>query len=411
MKAAVFFAAAAFAFCACAERTVIDGVEYECVDGICMPAGAALPDGLPPPAAGETPSAGNDATASAPRIAQGYMDADAFIAFLDGRRPAGGDTEEGLASMPVWLMLLAVLFGGFCLNLTPCVLPMMPVTLMVIGRSPSRGLMYALGLALAYGTLGVAASAFGLSFGAIQGNPWFNAAVAAVFAVFALAMSGAFFIDFSGRKNTLASSLGGKTAPGVFAFLMGVAGAVLAGACVAPVLLAVLAHSAVLSSSGDKVLAVALPFVLGAGMALPWPFAAAGLKVLPKPGAWMKHVNRVFAAIVFAFAVWYGRLAWIGFAADGALQRGSSRSGRLVEFGSPAEFSLEGLERPVLVDCWASWCKNCAAMEAKTFADPAVKKKLENWTVVRLRAENIPELLKLPGFEKIVGLPAFVVFP
>ncbi|MBQ5530649.1 MAG: hypothetical protein IIT98_01405 [Kiritimatiellae bacterium] len=382
-----------------AESVVLGGVEYECADGMCVPAGgfgagaAGVRDGAP-------------AASGGPRLAQGYMDAADFIAFLDG-----AEQESAFEGMPVWLMLLAVLAGGFCLNMTPCVLPMVPVTLMVVGRSPARGLLYAAGLAAAYGALGFAASAFGLSFGAIQGDPWFNASISALFVLFALAMCGAVRIDFSRRRNSLAK-FGGRMAPGLFAFFMGIAGAVLAGACVAPVVLAVLAESAVLASSGRGALSAALPFVLGAGMALPWPFAAAGMKILPRPGAWMRYVNFAFAAVVLCFAGWYGRLAWNGFAARGASAaavRSAAAPGD-VRFSSPAEFSLKGLKRPVLVDCWASWCKNCAAMEGTTLADEAVRRKLEGFTVVRLRAENIEELVATKGFEKVKGLPAFAVF-
>ena len=397
--------AAAFGACAAAfgEIQIIDGVAYECKDGMCMPVDM---DAAAKPAAVAVEKV-------KPVLGLGYMDADDFIAFLDGKT-----AEKGMFDgMPLWLMLLAVLAGGFCLNLTPCVLPMMPVTLMIIGRSSARGLLYGLGLALAYGALGVAASMFGLSFGAIQGDPWFNTAVAAIFFLFALAMSGAFFIDFSGKKNNLAR-LGGKMAPGLFAFFMGLVGAVLAGACVAPVLLAVLAQSAVMASSGQKVLAVALPFVLGAGMALPWPFAAAGMKVLPKPGAWMKYVNYVFAAVVLCFALWYAHLAWNGFSRGGAAPETPRTAGdaaadaafTVVEVDSPEKFSLEGLKRPVLVDCWASWCKNCTAMEKTTFHDPRVKAKLAGWTVVRLRAEDIRKLKATPGFEDAIGLPAFAIY-
>jgi thiol:disulfide interchange protein len=53
-------------------------------------------------------------------------------------------------------------------------------------------------------------------------------------------------------------------------------------------------------------LGLALPFVLGLGMALPWPFAGAGLSFLPKPGAWMVKVKYGFGMIIFGFAAWYG---------------------------------------------------------------------------------------------------------
>ena len=73
------------------------------------------------------------------------------------------------------------------------------------------------------------------------------------------------------------------------------------------------------------------------------------------------------------------------------------------------DFSLEGLKRPVLVDCWASWCKNCAAMDA-VLERPKVAVALRNYTLVKLQAEDISKLKKIPGFESVKGLPAFAVF-
>ena len=69
--------------------------------------------------------------------------------------------------------------------------------------------------------------------------------------------------------------------------------ALLAGACVAPVVLQVVLFSSDLYAKGT-VLALGLPFVLGIGMAVPWPLAGAGMTALPKPGAWMVRVKQVF---------------------------------------------------------------------------------------------------------------------
>ena len=156
-----------------------------------------------------------------------------------------------------------------------------------------------------------------------------------------------------------------------------------------------------------ETLAVALPFLLGVGMALPWPFAAAGLKVLPKPGRWMKWVNRSFAVAVFAFAGWYGHLAFRGFfPRPSGAGAGDAAQGIAMTVGN---FSLDGLKRPVLVDCWASWCKNCAEMDA-VLDEAAVREELKRFTVIKLQAENIGKLKALEGFESVKGLPAFVIF-
>ena len=343
----------------------------------------------------------NAVVEAAARIAHGYMPPERFLAFLDGVE------QSSLLPASFWLLPFALLLAGLAMNLTPCVLPMVPVNLIVVGKSWRRGLLYGLGMALAYGALGVAAAVGGLAFGAIQGNPWFNAAVAAVFAVLSLALFGAFSIDFSRYRPARQGNDEARRASPLFPLLMGALSAVLAGACVAPVLVSALLLTADLYAGGN-VLALGLPFLIGVGMALPWPFLGAGLKVLPKPGAWMKSVNRVFAAVVLAFAAWYGVLAFRGFAGDDAAP--GDLDGAVDATPATVAARLAEAKRPVLVDCWATWCKNCAAMERGTLADPAVRKALERFTVIRLQAEDIGELVRQPGFGGVSGLPAYLVF-
>ena len=412
--------------CAFAEVQVINGKKYECKDGLCYlveESGEAVSRPLQNKEELSFDTSGQEPASPLPRIAQGYMRAEEFIAFLEGRE------VDSLAGHGLWVMLLLVLLGGLAMNLTPCVLPMMPINLMIIGRSAKRGLAYGLGIALAYGLLGVGAALGGLAFGDIQGSPWFNVAVAVVFVGLSLALFDVWFIDLarfrSGRMFSDRRS--GDRFP-VFAFGMGAMSAVLAGACVAPVLIAVLVFTADLVARG-KMLALGLPFVMGIGMALPWPFAGAGMKVLPKPGAWMKWVNRVFGVIVLGFAAYYGWLAWRGWQSGEAVSRPlqdkdefSITSGQetpriappselasLGGYASPFLNRLASSPRPVLVDCWATWCKNCAAMD-KVMEKPEVREALKPFTVIRLQAEDISELRKVKGFESIRGLPAFVIF-
>ena len=364
----------------------VDGAAVVCEDGVCR-----LVDAVPPIA-----TAVSDA---AVRIAHGYMDAGAFVSFLNG-----GDAAAGLLQGISPLSLLLVLAGGAALNLTPCVLPMVPVSLMVIGKSAKRGLLYGAGITVAYGILGVLAAVGGLAFGALQSNPFFNAAVAAVFAAFALALLG---VWNAGARTATPAWIKALKGPW-FAFAAGAASAVLAGACVAPVLASVLLLTAKMYGTGN-VAALLLPFVLGAGMALPWPFLGAGLLALPKPGAWMKWVNRAFAVVVFALAVKYGMIAWKGWFGVGT----ESVSGDAL-VATPADFEKVFSEaktsgKPILVDCWATWCGNCAAME-RVLAEESVKEALGKFSVIKLQAEDMKELVKLPGFGDVRGLPAFLVF-
>ena len=362
----------------------------ECKDGVCY-----LVEATNEVASAVAPSVG--------RLAHGYMPADDFLAFLSGSAPA---TLDG----SVWAILAAVFFGGLALNLTPCVLPMIPVNAMIIGRRVKSGLLYGLGIALAYGALGLAAAFGGVAFGTIQANPWFNAAVSVVFVLLVLGLFGAFSIDFSRFRGGFAPRRDEAGRSALLPLFMGVVSSLLAGACVAPVVISVLLLSADLGSRGSP-LAFALPFVLGLGMASPWPFVAAGMKVLPRPGKWMRWVNVGFALVVLCFAGWYGRLAALGFAREAMAEQ-------------PAAHSIDGFDdiplgnleeaiattaRPIVVDCWASWCKNCAAME-KVLAEPKVREALKRYTVFRVQAEDLGELKKVKGFEGVKGLPAFVVF-
>ena len=337
----------------------------------------------------------NPETQLSRRLAVGYMDASDFTAFLTGK-PSVADT---LGEASVAMVFLLVLLGGLLMNLTPCVLPLVPVSLALVGRGAPRGIAYGLGMTLAYGALGAATAFGGLAFGAIQSSPWFNVVVAVVFVLLGLATSEVFFIDFSRfrpRPKVGAPSAAKRGLLGPF--LLGAGTAVLAGACVAPILLATLVLTAKWFAAG-RVWAVALPFVLGAGMGLPWPFITAGMSVLPKPGAWMQWVNRAFAVVLFGFAVWYGWLAWGGFTARAET--------------APAQDAAAETDptRPTLVIVGAPWCKNCTAMEKTTLKEPPVVEALAKFNVKHIEINTFEDLKKHSELTSldIKGVPAYVV--
>jgi len=380
---------------AVAETIVVNGVEYECRDGMCMPVGNGK---------GAESDIVKAEDAASPRFAFGYMDAAELGRFLDreNRQNEGAGYFKGKSW---WLVAILVLIGGFCMNLTPCVLPMIPVNILVIGRSAFRGMLYSIGIVAAYGTLGALAVTGAATFGDIQSSGWFSLAMGCLFSALALAGFGVFKIDFSKWRPGGVASRGSV----MFPLVMGALSAVVAGSCVAPVLVAVLLFAADLAAAGETFAAYALVFLFAAGMALPWPFLGAGMKILPKPGSWMKRVNAVFAILIAALAVWYFIEAARAFMpvkssgegpVPGAIQ------------ATPANFEavLASAKRPVFVDCTASWCKNCAAMEKTTFRDETLREKLRKFTVIRLDASDLSAARSLPGFANLKGLPAFAVF-
>ncbi len=318
--------------------------------------------------------------------------------------PAAFLEESGIG----WTVLL-ILLGGLALNLTPCVLPMIPVNIAIIGagaQSESRakgfalGGTYGLGIAGVYGVLGLVAVLGGTGFGTLNSNPWFNLGIAAVFVLLALSMFGVIRIDFSKFQSGQQAQFGNKFAT---AFVMGGIAALLAGACVAPVVLAVLLLAGNLVAQGTTA-GLLLPFLLGVGMALPWPFAGAGFTFLPRPGKWMNWVKIGFGVLILLLALYYGRLG------VNLLQTDAS--------GAPATSDVrEQLEaahaagEPVLLYFSAEWCKNCKQMEADTWPDPDVQKRLDAYRFVKVDATDYdqpPAADILEAFD-IAGLPTYVI--
>lgn len=361
--------------------------------------------------------------------AAGYVRAPEFLAFLDGAKggAAGAGTDNALADFQrrgLWVTVLILLVGGVALNLTPCVLPLIPINLAILGagnKARSRGEGFALGglyglaMALVYGLLGLAVVLTGSKFGALNSSPWFNAVIAIVFVVMALAMFDILAVDFSrfqGRTGGAGQGTGGRY---LAAFSMGAVAALLAGACVAPVLISTLLLASTLYAQGVQA-ALALPFLLGLGMGLPWPFAGAGLSFLPKPGAWMTRVKMVFGVMILGFAAYYGWLAYEGFRIRSTQAEVVGGAG-----GDPAVASTEKFRealveskatgKPIFIDFWATWCKNCHAMEKTTFKDPEVMRRFSELIVLKYQAEDpgaSPAVEVLDHFQAL-GLPTYVI--
>ena len=335
----------------------------------------------------------------------GFMTKKEFIAFLE----SDSAKTDRFAGLGIAALIIFTLLGGFALNLTPCVLPMIPINLAIIGASGGgrsaawRGACYGAGMTLVYGLLGVLAAVANVSFGTLNSTAGFNFAIGGVFLVMALAMAGVFNLNFSGAYTAKLRQL--PLAQGMFAFLMGGVSALLAGACVAPVVISVLLFSSQAYGQGNW-WALGLPFVLGLGMALPWPLAGLGIAILPKPGKFMVAVKYLFAVLIFGAAVYYTILG-VGLLRHRSVDAAGKGIGTLQQ--AMAEAKEKKL--PVLVEFTASWCKNCAEMERSVLPDPEVQKLLQqNFVFVRYNAEDPDEaetaaLLKA---WKVPGFPAFV---
>jgi thiol:disulfide interchange protein len=364
-------------------------------------------------------------------VDSGSMDKESFLKFLDR---AHGESQQGgiegfLAKWGMIITIPLILLFGIGLNLTPCVLPMIPINLAIIGAgvkagSKTQGLLlggiYGLGMALAYGALGLAVVLAGATFGALNASPWFNLGTAAVFVILALAMFDVFTIDFSRFHGP--TNVNSKT--GLLRYFLifglGAFSALLAGACVAPALISVLLISTNIYNSGNY-LGLLLPFLLGAGMALPWPVAGAGIAALPKPGMWMNRVKQTFGILILLFAAYYaveGYKLWKSSTEltriDNLNTEASEASASISVDEQLAQAMQESLAtgKPIFVDFWATWCKSCMYMEKTTFSDADVRKRLESeFIVLKLQTEQ-PR--KSPAKEildhyQVIGLPTYLI--
>jgi thiol:disulfide interchange protein DsbD len=380
-----------------------------------------------------------------------------------------------------FLMLGGFFLAGLVLAFTPCVLPMVPILSGIIagqgknvttGRAFALSLTYVLGMAFTYTIAGALCAAAGKQVQTVFQQPWILALFAALFVALALSMFGLFTIQMPAAIQTRVANVSNQQAAGTFGgvALMGVLSALIVTTCVGPALVGALI---VIGQTGQIARGAAALFAMSMGMGTPLLIVGASAgKLLPKAGAWMDTVKKLFGVMMLAVAAWMlariipERLslvlwaipalvcAWLlitevrkrsaatwvvrfaGVAAGVyglALITGSAlgNTDPLSPFASRVAHqnelpfrtikSVADLQREitqakaegrtVLVDFSAKWCVSCKEMEKYTFTDTAVKTALDRTVLLRADVtDNDAEDQALLKHMGIIGPPTIAFY-
>jgi len=373
-----------------------------------------------------------------------------------------------LARGPLYAAL-AALAGGFLVSLTPCVYPMIAVTVSVFGARQAKGrwegallsLAFVLGIVAMFVPLGVLAGLSGSIFGSVLQSRWVVTGIALLFLVLATALFGAFEFALPAALTNRLASVGGIGYKG--AFLLGLACGLIASPCTGPVLTGILTYIAQTRSASLGALAMSM-FALGLGA----PFFVVGTFAvqLPKSGRWMVHVKSLLGIVLVVVALYFLSTAFpvlgswlkpsprwaavligaglVGFGL-GAVHRDFAEPGGAVKFlkglgialvsaslfggllwlKRPAA-SVEWLHgdvtalreralkegKPLLVDFTAAWCGACQQLDRETFSAASVRPEMARFVTVKVDATNDddPAVMATLANFKVRGLPTVLVF-
>jgi thioredoxin:protein disulfide reductase len=409
-----------------------------CNDTTCLPPASVTADALIPVAAVASPGAPPEGA---------------------GATVVGADTrfDRWLLQRGLLLTLLAVALLGLGLNLTPCVYPLISVTIAYFGMSSrSRtelarlAVVYALGIALSFSVLGLVAALSGGLFGAALQKPPVTIGIAGVLVLLALGSFG--FYQFR-PPAVLMRWAGGSSSGALGALFMGLTMGVVAAPCVGPIVVGLLVFVA---SRQDPLLGFLFFFALALGMSAPYvalAMAAGLLRNLPRSGAWLVWTERLFGCLLFGLAAYLvapllpaparnyvlpsvAALSgvYLGFIERaGSDHRGFTIFKRTVaiavlvfavwyarDAGARPGVAWESVatlaqdehsNRPLLIDFAAEWCIPCRQMDRTTYAQPEVLREAERFHMVRADITHGDETTSRVVEEHgVLGVPTVLVF-
>ncbi len=401
-----------------------------------------------------------------------------LLALSASAPPAAAQTTEWIADVlrhqAQWVWFLATFAVGLALNLTPCVYPMIPVTLAFFsGQASGRpgytarlAVLYVLGMSITYATLGLIAARTGMLFGSWFQQPLLLIAAATLMVILALSMFGLYELR---PPSWIAQRLGQASSGSVGALGMGMTVGFIATPCIGPLMLGLLVF---VSELQRPLLGFFLFFTMGLGMGLPYlllGFVANQTGRWPKAGAWLVWVKELLGVALLGLSLYFLRpllppaifrsVCVVGLAAAGVylgwlhrppLGAGSSSTGRFARIQRATGIALMLLavavvpwprlstrgrassataitwqpysqarleaatqaHRPVVIDVAADWCVPCLELDRVTFHHPSVAQRLSDLVTLRVDATRDvpPDAQALFDRYEIIGVPTVLMF-
>ncbi len=371
------------------------------------------------------------------------------------------DIERLLRVKGSLLAFIIIFLGGLSLNLTPCVYPMIPITIgFFSGQSAGKSsrvlflaAAYVLGIAITYSSLGVAAALSGKLFGALLQNPFVILLLAAVMVALALSMFGLFELR---PPAFLMRKVSGKSEPGVLGSLsMGLVVGIVAAPCIGPFTLSLLTY---VGKIGNPWVGFWMFFTLSLGLGLPYVFLAAfsgALQNLPRSGVWMVWVKKVFGFVLIGMALYFAQplipekvalvvaltlalgagiyLGWlersqtpgrafywvkkvVGAAAIAiaiflAIPQAPARSISWQPYTPESLARAQQDGKYALLDFYADWCVPCRELDRSTFADESVIEATRSIATFKVNLTDLksPESEMLRRKYNILGVPTVIL--
>ncbi len=359
------------------------------------------------------------------------------------------------------LKLVLVFLAGLALNLTPCVYPLIPVTVgfFMAQNTTSRthtwllAALYVFGMSVTYSVLGVLAALTGELFGAALQSAWVVAIIVAVLLALAASMFGAWEL----RVPSWAMSLSGGRGGAAGALVMGLVVGLVAAPCIGPFVLGLLTY---VGQQKSVLLGFLLFFTLAMGLGLPYLFLAVftgALDRIPNSGAWMLGVRQVFGVLLVALASYFlapllpaphgdqllaatliaGGAYLLVVARPGHEQPWIDRALRAASAGvlvagvvmyparppdSSHQLAWQAYDEarveqaiaagtPVILDFFATWCAPCKELDSRTFSDPRVSVRLAEFSrfKIDLTTSN-PATEAIRARFSVAGVPTVAFF-